>query len=64
MNKNYLILFFAAAILIGCKDKAPTKPKPTLAVEADPSPAIIRTIEDTNRNIGNNIARIPTPPTR
>ncbi|MFY9589421.1 hypothetical protein [Rickettsia endosymbiont of Halotydeus destructor] len=59
MNKNYLIIFCAAAVLIGCKDKANSKPNPNLTVQADPTPAITKTIEDTNRNIASTVARIP-----
>jgi hypothetical protein len=63
MNKNYLIVFCAAIILIGCKDKYSTKSNPNLTAQADPTPAITRNIEDTNRDIGSTIARIPNPPT-
>lgn len=61
MNKNYIIFLLASFTLISCASKPTKKDKMVIEIESDPSPAIIKTVDNTNQHIANSVARVPTP---
>lgn len=50
---RYLIILFASIALIGCTGQKTTKSKEVVELDGDPSYAIMKTIDNTNRNIAN-----------
>lgn len=61
---KYLIILFASLALMACTNQKTNKSKVVTDADGDASYAIMRNIDDTNRNIGNNVARLPNPPIR
>ncbi|HJD55089.1 MAG TPA: hypothetical protein LFW21_00155 [Rickettsia endosymbiont of Pyrocoelia pectoralis] len=59
---KYLMILLAALALTACANQKTDKSKAVIDADGDASYAIMRNIDDTNRTIGNNIARIPNPP--
>ncbi|HJD60241.1 MAG TPA: hypothetical protein LFW20_06325 [Rickettsia endosymbiont of Omalisus fontisbellaquei] len=60
---RYLIILFASVALIGCAGKT-TKSKEVVELDGDPSYAIMKTIDNTNRNIANTTSSLPSTPAR
>lgn len=60
---KYLVILFAALALIGCSNQKNTKSKEVMQADGDPSYAIMRTVNDTNRNIASTVSTLPNPPT-
>ncbi|HJD67989.1 MAG TPA: hypothetical protein LFV66_06095 [Rickettsia endosymbiont of Bembidion lapponicum] len=61
---KYLIILFAALTLIGCSNQKNTKSKKVMQADGDPSYAIMRTVNDTNRNIASTVSTVPNPTVR
>ncbi|HJD61400.1 MAG TPA: hypothetical protein LFV90_04505 [Rickettsia endosymbiont of Columbicola hoogstraali] len=61
---KYLIILFAALALTGCSNQKNTKSKEVIQDDGDPSYAIMRTVNDTNRNIASTVSTLPNPPVR
>lgn len=61
---KYLIVLFASFALMGCATQKTGKSKEIVEVNGDPSYAIMKTIDNTNRNIGNTISNTPNPPVK
>ncbi|HJD62813.1 MAG TPA: hypothetical protein LFW14_04535 [Rickettsia endosymbiont of Degeeriella rufa] len=59
---KYLIILFAALALTGCSNQKNTKSKEVIQDDGDPSYAIMRTVNDTNRNIASTVSTLPNPP--
>jgi len=70
---KYLIVLFASLALMACtnqsnnqstnqnNNQSNNKSKEVVQADGDPSYAIMKTINDTNRNIANTTSSIPTP---
>ncbi|GAA5252462.1 hypothetical protein [Candidatus Rickettsia kedanie] len=61
---RYLIILFASVALIGCTGQKTTKSKEVVELDSDPSYAIMKTIDNTNRNIANTTSSLPSTPVR
>ena len=61
---RYLIILFASITLIGCAGQKTTKSKEVVELDGDPSYAIMKTIDNTNRNIANTTSSLPSTPVR
>ncbi|MCC8406962.1 MAG: hypothetical protein LN546_00240 [Rickettsia endosymbiont of Ecitomorpha arachnoides] len=61
---RYLIILFASIALIGCAGQKTTKSKEVVELDGDPSYAIMKTIDNTNRNIANTTSSLPSTPVR
>lgn len=61
---RYLIILFASIALIGCAGQKTTKSKEVVELDGDPSYAIMKTIDNTNRNIANTNSSLPSTPVR
>jgi len=61
---RYLIILFASIALVGCVGQKTTKSKEVVELDGDPSYAIMKTIDNTNRNIANTTSSIPSTPDR
>ncbi|WP_041816839.1 hypothetical protein [Rickettsia akari] len=61
---RYLIILFASIALVGCTCQKTTKSKEVLELDGDPSYAIMKTIDNTNRNIANTTSSIPSTQVR
>ncbi|KHO02981.1 hypothetical protein RFEPED_0008 [Rickettsia felis str. Pedreira] len=61
---RYLIILFASIALIGCTGQKTTKSKEVVELDGDPSYAIMKTIDNTNRNIANTTSSLPSTPVR
>lgn len=59
---KYLVILFTAFVLIGCANQKTTKSQEVVQSDGDPSYAIIRTVNDTNRNIASTVSTLPNPP--
>ncbi|WP_341792501.1 hypothetical protein [Rickettsia endosymbiont of Gonocerus acuteangulatus] len=61
---KYLIILFAALALTGCSNQKNTKSKEVIQADGDPSYAIMRTVNNTNRSIASTVSTVPNPPVR
>ncbi|MCZ6901619.1 MAG: hypothetical protein O7C59_11985 [Rickettsia endosymbiont of Ixodes persulcatus] len=61
---RYLIVLFASIALIGCTGQKTTKSKEVVELDGDPSYAIMKAIDNTNRNIANTTSQLPSTPVR
>ncbi|MFP3012421.1 MAG: hypothetical protein ACEY3D_05675 [Rickettsia sp.] len=61
---RYLIILFASIALIGCTGQKTMKSKEVVELDGDPSYAIMKTIDNTNRNIANTTSSLPSTPVR
>ncbi|WP_032138646.1 MULTISPECIES: hypothetical protein [Rickettsia] len=61
---RYLIILFASIALIGCTGQKTTKSKEVVELDGDPSYAIMKTIDNINRNITNTTSSLPSTPVR
>ncbi|WP_395477681.1 hypothetical protein [Rickettsia endosymbiont of Pantilius tunicatus] len=61
---KYLVILFTAFALIGCANQKTTKSKEVVQADGDPSYAIMRTVNDTNRNIASTVSTLPNPAPR
>ncbi|WP_241773659.1 hypothetical protein [Rickettsia asembonensis] len=61
---RYLIILFASIALIGCTGQKTTKSKEVVELDGDPSYTIMKTIDNTNRNIANTTSSLPSTTVR
>lgn len=61
---RYLIVLFVSIVLIGCNGQKTTKSKEVVELDGDPNYSIMKTIDNTNRNIYNTTSQIPSTPVR
>ncbi|ABV73488.1 hypothetical protein A1E_02720 [Rickettsia canadensis str. McKiel] len=59
---RYLIVLFVSIALIGCNGQKTTQSKEVVELDGDPNYLIMKTIDNTNRNIYNTTSQIPSTP--
>ncbi|WP_347938791.1 hypothetical protein [Rickettsia oklahomensis] len=57
---RYLIVLFASITLISCTCQKTTNSKEVVAPDGDPNYAILKKIDNTNRNIANTTSQLPS----